>query len=81
MTIMFCEIMYNEHFLQELIYKFYLIFNSKKFQSFQDRKLKVNPEDRSAVKRARMEGNLHEILLDRLVFCFYLSASPFCFSF
>lgn len=48
----------------------YLISNSKKFQSFQDRKLKVNPEDRSAVKRARVEGNLHEVLLDRSVFYF-----------
>lgn len=48
----------------------YLIPNSKKFQSFQDRKLKVNPEDRSAVKRARVEGNLHEVLLDRSDFYF-----------
>jgi len=41
----------------------------KKFQSFQDRKIKLNAEDRSAVKRARVEGNLHQVLLDRYVAC------------
>ena len=37
----------------------------KKFQSFQDRKIKLNAEDRTEVKKARVEGNLHEVLLDR----------------
>ncbi|GIY61635.1 protein FRG1 [Caerostris extrusa] len=37
----------------------------KKFQSFQDRKLRVNAEDRIVVKKAKHEGNLHEVLLDR----------------
>jgi len=38
---------------------------SKQFQSFQDRKIKVSAEDRGDVKKARVEGNLHEVLLDR----------------
>ncbi|XP_055924492.1 protein FRG1-like [Argiope bruennichi] len=37
----------------------------KKFQSFQDRKLRVNTEARAQVKRAKLEGKLHETLLDR----------------
>ncbi|XP_043918407.1 protein FRG1 [Protopterus annectens] len=37
----------------------------KKFQSFQDRRLRVNEEDKSFLKRARKDGNFHEVLLDR----------------
>lgn len=37
----------------------------KKFQSFQDRRLRVNPEDRSHVKKAKKDGSLHQVLLDR----------------
>ena len=44
-----------------------LIFSSKKFQSFQDRRIRVNPEDRVVVKKAKVDGNLHEVLLDRSV--------------
>ena len=56
----------------------------KKFQSFQDRKIKLNAEDRSEVKKARVEGNLHEVLLDRykhllLWICIVLSRSNLSF--
>ncbi|KAK9498404.1 hypothetical protein O3M35_003044 [Rhynocoris fuscipes] len=37
----------------------------KKFQKFQDKKIKINSEGRSGLKRAREEGTLHEALLDR----------------
>uniref|UniRef100_A0A1L8E5Y6 Protein FRG1 homolog n=1 Tax=Nyssomyia neivai TaxID=330878 RepID=A0A1L8E5Y6_9DIPT len=37
----------------------------KKFQKFQDKKLKVSSEDRNELERAKTEGYLHEALLDR----------------
>ncbi|KAG6440810.1 protein FRG1 homolog [Manduca sexta] len=37
----------------------------KKFQKFQDKKLRVNDNGVSELKRAKVEGNLHETLLDR----------------
>ncbi|XP_074549265.1 protein FRG1 [Halichoeres trimaculatus] len=37
----------------------------KKFQSFQDRRLRVNEEETSSLKKARTDGKFHEALLDR----------------
>ncbi|XP_076446275.1 protein FRG1-like [Babylonia areolata] len=37
----------------------------KKFQSFQDRRLRVNENDRGELKEAKKDGYLHEKLLDR----------------
>ncbi|XP_072932932.1 protein FRG1 homolog [Epargyreus clarus] len=37
----------------------------KKFQKFQDKKLRINDDGVSDLKRAKVEGNLHETLLDR----------------
>ncbi|XP_011647100.1 protein FRG1 homolog [Pogonomyrmex barbatus] len=37
----------------------------RKFQKFQDKKLRINKSDHSELEKAKTEGNLHEILLDR----------------
>lgn len=39
--------------------------HSKKFQSFQDRRLRVNEGDSMTLKKARTDGKFHEALLDR----------------
>lgn len=42
-----------------------VVFDRKKFQSFQDRRLRVNPGEKSALKIAKGDGKLHEVMLDR----------------
>ncbi|XP_076632790.1 FSHD region gene 1 [Colletes latitarsis] len=37
----------------------------RKFQKFQDKKLRINKADRTELEKAKREGNLHETLLDR----------------
>lgn len=37
----------------------------KKFQKFQNHKIKISNNDRTELVKAKQEGNLHEVLLDR----------------
>ena len=45
----------------------YFSFYSKKFQSFQDHKLRINKTSRDSLYSSVRDGKLHEALLDRLV--------------
>lgn len=47
------------------MYVFPTFLFRKKFQSFQDRNLRVNEEDIVTLKKARGDGKFHESLLDR----------------
>lgn len=42
-----------------------LFFYRRKFQKFQDKKLRINKDDRSQLEAAKTQGVLHETLLDR----------------
>ena len=48
-----------------VMYVFPTFLFRKKFQSFQDRNLRVNEEDIVTLKKARGDGKFHESLLDR----------------
>lgn len=53
---------------KKLNYVYYLIYfsyNRRKFQKFQDKKIKINTGDRTHLEQAKTHGNLHEVLLDR----------------
>lgn len=56
---------YYALFLLAITAQSYDPFYRKKYQSFQDHKLRVNTESRGGLQKARQEGKLHEVLLDR----------------
>lgn len=43
----------------------FAFFFSKKFQKFQDKKLRINKNDIKELEAAKDKGTLHEALLDR----------------
>lgn len=68
------------HFFKSVLYS---LVHRKKFQSFQDRRLRVNEGDATVLKKARKDGMFHEALLDRwgkkpmLCCCFFYSTKQF----
>lgn len=58
-------LIFNETFENILFYINDILFLRRKFQKFQDKKLRINKSDHSELEKAKTEGNLHETLLDR----------------
>lgn len=55
----------NYYCIYILFFFMKLWLDRKKFQSFQDRRLRVNEDEPSMLKKARLGGKFHEALLDR----------------
>lgn len=48
-----------------LMIPFFAMFHRKKFQKFQDKRLRICSEDAKELEAAKTEGTFHEKLLDR----------------